>query len=115
MARHGARCWLVNSGWSGGAYGEGSRMKISLTRDLIAAALSGRLDAARFVPDPFFRVLVPDSCPSVAPEVLAPRNTWRDKDAYDRTARHLAELFRKNFEPFAAAAGEKVCAAGPKS
>jgi phosphoenolpyruvate carboxykinase (ATP) len=115
MAEHRVRCWLVNSGWSGGAYGEGSRMKIQLTRDLIAAAFSGRLDGARFTADPIFQLLVPDACPGVPAELLAPRNTWRDKAAYDRTALHLAELFQRNFAPYADEAGEKIVAAGPQA
>ncbi|MFA5812808.1 MAG: phosphoenolpyruvate carboxykinase (ATP) [bacterium] len=114
MAKHGTECWLVNSGWSGGAYGEGSRMKISITRSLLAAAFSGELSGSTFNADPIFNVLVPTSCPGVPSEVLSPRNTWRDKDAYDRAAGHLADLFRKNFGQYAEHAGEKVIAAGPR-
>ncbi len=114
MARHKTQVWLVNSGWSGGSHGEGSRMKISITRALLSAALEGKLDAVGFSPDPIFHVLVPDSCPGVPAEVLTPRNTWRDKAAYDRKAAELAERFQKNFAQYADHAGDNVCAAGPK-
>lgn len=113
MAEHGTECWLVNSGWSGGAYGEGNRMKIAITRALISAAFSGQLARVSYNADPIFKVLVPSGCDGVPLEVLSPRNTWRDKNAYDKAARHLADLFRKNFEQYAAHAGEKVLAAGP--
>jgi phosphoenolpyruvate carboxykinase (ATP) len=113
LSRHGTSCWLVNSGWSGGPYGEGKRMKIEITRALLAAALEGSLDGVGTRPDPIFNVLVPESCPGVPSDVLSPRNTWRDGDAYDRKARHLAGLFRKNFEQYAAGAGEEIVAAGP--
>jgi len=115
LSEHGTKCWLVNSGWSGGPYGEGSRMKISLTRALLSAALEGKLDSVQYSPDPVFQILVPGSCPGVPPEVLAPRGTWRDKAAYDRKARELAERFQKNFAPYAKEAGEKVAAAGPRA
>ncbi len=113
ISQHGTRCWLVNSGWSGGPYGEGSRMKISITRALLAAALDGRLNDSEFAPDPVFKVLVPKSCPGVSSEVLSPRNTWRDKGAYDNTAGHLAGLFAKNFAQYAESAGLAIEEAGP--
>jgi len=115
ISGHGTRSWLVNSGWSGGPYGEGSRMKISLTRSLLVAALDGSLDNSEFAADPIFNVLVPKTCPGVSSELLSPRNTWRDKDAYDSSAAHLAGLFRKNFEQYAAHAGEAVATAGPSA
>ncbi len=115
MSRHGSECWLVNSGWSGGANGEGSRMKISITRALLAAAFSGQLSSVNFEPDPIFNVLVPAACPGVPSEVLVPRNTWRDKSAYDRTATHLANLFQKNFAQYAEHAGEKITSSGPRA
>jgi len=115
MSRHGTKCWLVNSGWSGGPYGEGHRMKIGLTRALLAAALGGQLEGAEFDPDPVFGVLVPRACPGVPSEVLAPKNTWRDKAAYDDKAGALAGRFRRNFEQYAAQAGERIVAAGPRA
>ena len=100
IARHGVTCWLVNTGWTGGPYGAGSRMKIAYTRATITAALAGKLDEVPFVPDPVFGVLVPLSCPGVPSEVLAPRGTWPDPAAYDAQASLLAGLFRKNFQQF---------------
>ncbi len=114
LSKHNTNCWLVNSGWSGGAYGKGKRMKISITRALLTAALSGKLNGVNYTADPVFNVLVPNSCPDVPKEVLAPRNTWSDKDDYDRSARHLASLFRKNFEQYAEPAGKAIAAAGPR-
>jgi len=100
IAQHGVTCWLVNTGWTGGPYGAGSRMKIAYTRAMITAALAGKLDEVPFVPDPVFGVLVPLSCPGVPSEVLAPRGTWPDPAAYDAQASLLADLFRKNFQQF---------------
>jgi phosphoenolpyruvate carboxykinase (ATP) len=100
IAQHGVTCWLVNTGWTGGSYGAGSRMKIAHTRAMITAALAGKLDEVPFVPDPVFGVLVPLSCPGVPSEVLAPRGTWPDPAAYDAQASLLADLFRKNFQQF---------------
>lgn len=114
MEEHGTRCWLVNSGWSGGPYGEGSRMKIQITRALLSAALEGKLEDAAFRADPVFKVLVPEACPGVPTEVLAPRNTWKDKAHYDDKARHLARLFMRNFEKYAAHAGPEVIGSGPQ-
>ncbi|MBT6093602.1 MAG: phosphoenolpyruvate carboxykinase [Rhodospirillaceae bacterium] len=111
MAAHNAKCWLVNTGWSGGGYGVGERMKISFTRAMLNAALHGELDGVEFVADPNFGVLVPQSCPNVPTEILNPRNTWADKDAYDAQARHLTELFEKNFEQFEQHVNEQVKAA----
>ena len=100
IAQHGVTCWLVNTGWTGGSYGAGSRMKIAYTRAMITAALGGKLDEVPFVPDPVFGVLVPLGCPGVPSEVLAPRGTWPDPAAYDAQASLLADLFRKNFQQF---------------
>jgi phosphoenolpyruvate carboxykinase (ATP) len=113
LARHDASCWLVNTGWSGGPYGVGRRMKIEVSRAVVSAILSGALDAAQFTPDPVFRVLVPTTCPGVPSELLSPRGTWADKAAYDAQARQVAELFRTNFEPYAAACTPEVRGAGP--
>jgi len=114
MAEQQSDCWLVNTGWSGGPYGVGSRMKIQLTRALLAAALNGKLAKVEFAPDPVFGVLVPKECPGVPSELLVPRNTWADKDAYDKKARELGRLFIKNFEKYSDYAGTEVCASGPK-
>ncbi len=100
MAAQNAKCWLVNTGWSGGGYGEGERMKIAHTRAMLNAALDGRLEAAGFDVDPNFGVLVPKACPDVPTEVLTARNTWSDGAAYDATARDLRNRFEKNFEQF---------------
>ncbi len=115
IARHEARVWLVNTGWSGGPYGVGKRMKISYTRAMIRAALSGALDRVSFEKDPIFNLDIPASCPEVPSEVLNPRNTWSDRDAYDAQARKLAAMFRDNFKTFEATVGADVIAAGPNA
>ncbi len=115
LKKHGAQCWLVNSGWSGGPYGEGSRMKIQITRALLDAIFSGELIKEKFSLDPIFNVLIPDSCPEVPKEVLHPRNTWKDGKAYDQKAHALAKRFQENFAKFADQVDEKVIAAGPKA
>ena len=101
IAEHGSKVWLVNTGWSGGPYGVGSRMKIAYTRAMLRAALSGALDSVAFVKDAFFDLDIPTECPGVPSEVLNPRNTWADTAAYDKQAAHLVELFAKNYEQFA--------------
>ncbi len=100
IARHRAKCWLVNTGWSGGGYGVGERMKIAHTRAMIRAILNGRLATAKQAPDPNFGMLVPQLCPDVPADVLSPKNTWRDKAAYDRAARDVAQRFEANFRQF---------------
>lgn len=106
--------YLINTGWSGGpASGEGKRMSIKNTRAMVTAALNGELEKAEFELDPFFNVQVPKTCPNVPSEVLNPRNTWKDKAEYDKAAKHLAELFRKNFEKYTGMA-EEVVKAGPQ-
>jgi phosphoenolpyruvate carboxykinase (ATP) len=114
IARHSVDCWLVNTGWTGGAFGEGTRMKIAYTRAMVRAALNGSLAQIATEVDPVFGVHVPVSCPDVPGEVLKPRNTWRDPRAYDEKAQHLAGLFRKNFEQFADGVSDEVKAAGVK-
>jgi phosphoenolpyruvate carboxykinase (ATP) len=114
IEKHKAVCWLVNTGWSGGPYGVGQRMKISHTRAMIRAILNGELAAVETTPDPTFGVNVPVSCPGVPAEVLQPRNTWTDKDAYDRQAADLAQRFNKNFEKYEAGVSEAVRAVAPK-
>ncbi len=112
MRKHNADVWLVNTGWSGGPYGIGKRMDIRLTRAMVKAALSGTLKGAEFKPHPVFNVLTPTACPNVPSEVLDPRNTWADKEAYDRQAADLAARFRKNFEKFTDAS-DAIKKAGP--
>jgi phosphoenolpyruvate carboxykinase (ATP) len=115
IAKHEVRVWLVNTGWTGGPYGVGSRMKIANTRAMITAALSGALDNVKYEVDPIFNVEVPTSCPGVPPAVLMPRNTWKDQAAYDVQAKKLAKMFADNFKTFEATAAPEVKAAGPKA
>jgi phosphoenolpyruvate carboxykinase (ATP) len=115
MGRHRAVCWLVNTGWSGGPYGVGQRMKISHTRAMIRAILNGSLAQIETAPDPIFGVNIPVSCPEVPTEVLQPRNTWEDKEAYDRQARDLARRFNENFKKYEAGVSEAVRAVAPKA
>jgi len=107
-------CWLVNTGWTGGPYGVGSRMKIGYTRAMIRAALSGRLAEVPTEEDPIFGLHIPTACPDVPSEVLNPRNTWSDKNAYDEQARKLAGMFKENFAKYADQVAPEVRAAGPK-
>jgi phosphoenolpyruvate carboxykinase (ATP) len=114
IAKHKSTCWLINTGWSGGPYGEGQRMKIAYTRAMVHAALDGRLAAVAVESDPIFGVQVPTSCPDVPTEALKPRNTWKNTSAYDEKARHLARLFHENFEQFSAGVSDEVKESGPK-
>ncbi|CAG0966894.1 phosphoenolpyruvate carboxykinase (ATP) [Planctomycetaceae bacterium] len=114
IAKHNVNVWLVNTGWSGGPYGVGQRMKIAYTRALVHAALDGALNDVPTVNDPIFGIAVPTACPNVPPEVLNPRNTWSDKAAYDTQARKLASMFAENFKTFANDVTAEVRAAGPK-
>ena len=98
MRRHGSNVYLVNTGWSGGPFGVGSRMDIALTREVVNAALSGQLEDVEYKVDPLFHYLVPKQCPGVPSEVLFPRNTWEDKDAFDARARKLAADFSAHFD-----------------
>lgn len=113
MKKHGTRIWLVNTGWSGGAYGVGKRMKIAYTRALLTAALDGSLDKVAFAADPVFGIQVPQECPGVPSEILMPKNAWTDKAAYDRTAEDLAQRFAENFRSFEDRASPEVVKAGP--
>jgi phosphoenolpyruvate carboxykinase (ATP) len=106
--------WLLNTGWVGGAYGTGSRIKLSYTRALITAALTGKLDKAEFGKSSFFGLAFPKAVEGVPSEILDPRNTWKDKNAYDEKAKNLAEQFLKNFNQYASAASEEILAAAPK-
>lgn len=114
MKENQVNVWMVNTGWTGGAYGEGNRMKLKFTRAMITAALDGRLDNVEFKTDAVFGVAIPQECPDVPSEVLNPRSTWQDPEAYDRQAKHLASLFLKNFEKYADGVTPEILAAAPK-
>jgi phosphoenolpyruvate carboxykinase (ATP) len=107
--------WLINTGWSGGAYGTGSRMKLSFTRAMITAALNGELNNVTFEQHPVFGYQMPTSCPNVPTEILNPRNTWADKDGYDAQANKLAAMFVKNFEQYASGVSQEILDAAPKA
>ncbi len=107
------KVWLVNTGWTGGAYGVGSRMKLSYTRAMITAALNGEFDKVKFEELPMFRLQMPTTCPNVPTEILNPRNTWKDKAAYDAKAAELAAQFVKNFVQYADGASEEILSAAP--
>ena len=113
LAKHGATVWLVNTGWTGGAYGTGSRMKLAHTRSMVRAALAGALDGAAFRKDKVFGFEVPTAVPDVPSGLLDPRSTWKDAAAYDAQAAKLARMFRDNFATFAAGVEPAVAAAGP--
>lgn len=113
MSEHKSNCWLVNTGWSGGPYGEGQRMKIKYTRAMIRAILNGSLASVETRPDPIFGLNIPATCPDVPSDVLVPRNTWKDKDAYDAKARDLARRFNENFKKYADGVSEGVRAVAP--
>ena len=114
IATHGAKVWLVNTGWTGGAYGAGSRMKLAHTRAMVTAAPSGALDRGTFRTDPVFGFEVPAAVTGVPSEVLDPRGTWKDGAAYDAQAAKLAAMFRENFKAFASQVQETVVKAGPR-
>lgn len=114
IRKHNSACWLVNTGWSGGPYGVGSRMKIGYTRALLNAALEGKLDNVEMYTDPVFGFEVPLSVQGVPPEIMRPRQTWPDPEKFDLQAQKLANLFKKNFEQFKDLAPANVIAAGPK-
>jgi phosphoenolpyruvate carboxykinase (ATP) len=115
LAQHGARCWMVNTGWTGGPYGEGHRMKLAHTRAMVRAALDGRLDGVPTRQDPVFALAIPTAVPDVPSEVLDPRTTWADPSRYDAQARKLATMFRDNFAKFTDQVREDVRSAGPRA
>jgi phosphoenolpyruvate carboxykinase (ATP) len=114
MEQHKVNVWLINTGWTGGPYGVGHRMKLPYTRAMITAALEGKLDKTATNNDPVFGFAVPVSVPGVPSELLQPRNTWADGAAYDQKAAYLAGLFVKNFEKYASGVSAAVLAAAPK-
>jgi phosphoenolpyruvate carboxykinase (ATP) len=115
IAKHGASCWLVNTGWTGGAYGVGKRMSITHTRALLSAALAGELNNVTYRTDPFFGLQIPEHVNGVPDEVLDPRASWTDKAAYDKAAAGLVKRFVENFETFAELVDEDVKAAAIKA
>jgi len=114
MAKHGAHAWLINTGWSGGKYGEGKRMDLKITRAIIDAIHSGELEKVKTTKMDVFGLNIPESCPGVPTQMLNPKNTWKDKAAFDSTAKVLANLFSKNFQKYADKASTETKAAGPK-
>ncbi|MGH2464975.1 MAG: phosphoenolpyruvate carboxykinase (ATP) [Candidatus Limnocylindrales bacterium] len=114
LARWDVPVWLVNTGWTGGPYGTGERMNIGHTRAMVRAALKGQLDNVEMNVDERFGLAVPASCPDVPSEFLQPRNTWQDRDAYDRAAAKLARMFAANFEAYAAEVSPGIRSAGPR-
>lgn len=115
MRENKVNVWMINTGWTGGPYGTGSRMKLKYTRSMITAALEGKLDNVAFMQDSVFGVSIPESCPDVPAEVLTPRNTWADKTAFDEQAKKLARLFVKNFEKYASGVSAEILEAAPKA
>ena len=105
--------WLVNTGWSGGEYGQGKRIKLSYTRSMISAALNGELEKVEFTKHSIFGIRMPESCSGVPSEILSPRNTWTDEDRYDKKANELAKAFIKNFEKFANHANTEILESAP--
>ncbi len=113
IATHGVQCWLVNTGWQGGPYGVGERIRIAYTRRALQAALSGELDQIPMRKDPYFGFLVPSTCEGIPMELLIPIQTWRNPDVYDSKAQELALKFRQNFQQFAGSVPDEVLAASP--
>ena len=115
MKEHDVNVWLINTGWTGGPYGTGSRMKLKYTRAMITAALEGKLDTVEYTADPVFGMAIPAECPDVPADVLIPRNTWADQSAFDEKAKYLAGLFVRNFDKYASGVSEEILAAAPKA
>ena len=113
MQEHKVNVWLINTGWTGGPYGTGNRMKLSYTRAMITAALNNALDKVEYETHPVFGMAIPKSCAGVPGEILNPRNTWADKTAYDQKAKYLGSLFIKNFEKYAPGVSGEILAAAP--
>jgi len=105
--------WLVNTGWSGGAYGAGSRLKLSWTRAMITAALEGNLNNVEYQKHNIFGLNMPKVCPNVPSEILNPKSTWTDPAEYDQKAQELAEQFIQNFEQFKSQANADILSAAP--
>ena len=114
IAKHNVDCWLVNTGWTGGKYGTGSRMPIKVTRALLTAALDGSLRNVEFRTDKYFGFAVPTALPGVPSEILDPVNTWKDKAEFGKTARALVGMFQKNFAKYESLVDADVRAAAPE-
>jgi len=114
MQRHQVNVWLINTGWTGGSYGTGHRINLSHTRALIKAALENKFEGIGFEADSLFGFAIPRECPGIPSELLSPRNTWGDKDAYEEKANYLASLFIKNFEKYRSGVTDDILAAAPK-
>jgi phosphoenolpyruvate carboxykinase (ATP) len=114
MQEHKVNVWMINTGWTGGPYGTGQRMKLKFTRAMITAALDGKLDNGAFENHPVFGMAIPTECPDVPSELLNPRNTWQDKAAYDQKTVYLANLFIRNFEKYSSGASKETLDAAPK-
>lgn len=115
IKKHNSHVWLVNTGWSGGPYGVGSRIKIGYTRAMIKAALTGQLAAIATTQHPVFNIAVPQTCPGVPSEILDPRKTWPDASKYDEAAMSLGKRFRDNFAQFTSGVADDIAQAGPKA
>mgnify|MGYP002625800404 CR=1 FL=1 len=115
LRRHGATVWLVNTGWTGGGYGVGRRISLRHTRSIVRGIYSGALQSAPTEVDPVFDIATVVDCPDVPAEILRPRKTWSDPQAYDATARKLAGLFAENFRQYADGVRAAVTAAGPRT
>ncbi len=113
IRQHNVRCWLINTGWSGGPYGIGERMDIHHTRAMLNAAIHGELDDVSMEKDPIFQVSIPKHCPGIPDEVLQPASAWLDAEAYQEKAQELAKLFQENFRHLAEEADPDISNAGP--
>jgi phosphoenolpyruvate carboxykinase (ATP) len=109
------KVWLINTGWTGGPYGTGNRMKLKYTRAMITAALNGELDSVDYRNHVVFGIAIPQTCPQVPSDILNPRNTWEDKDLYDVKAVELAEKFKANFAKFEEFANAEIMAGAPQA
>jgi phosphoenolpyruvate carboxykinase (ATP) len=114
MQQNKVNVWMINTGWTGGPFGIGNRMKLKYTRAMITAALEGKLNMIEFDKHPVFGMMIPAECPGVPAEILNPRNTWADKSAYDDKAKYLAGLFIKNFDKYKDGVSDEVLEAAPK-
>jgi len=114
IRKHNAQVWLINTGWTGGPHGVGHRMELKYTRRMLSEALEGNLDGVDFEYDPIFGLAIPSKIDGVPDEVLIPRNTWNDKEAFDKKAKELAHMFSDNFKQFESEAGSDLIKAGPK-
>lgn len=114
IAKHGSDVYLINTGWTGGAYGVGKRMSLPATRAIVTAALNGELAKADYETEPYFGLAIPKSCPGVDSAILNPKNVWADKKEYDRLAKKLAASFVENFKKYSKMPKE-IVEAGPKA